>query len=55
MPAHWHPVFNSVNESKIKLPVSDDFYRSEISLPIHTEMSNRDIDSVIASLKSLLK
>ena len=55
MPAHWHPVFSSADEAKIKLPASDDFYRSEISLPIHTEMSNRDIDSVITSLRSCLK
>lgn len=55
MPAHWHPVFNMGDDARSKLPVSDAFYRSEISLPIHTEMSKRDIDSVITSLKVGLK
>jgi dTDP-4-amino-4,6-dideoxygalactose transaminase len=54
IPAHWHPVFNSSNESLKKFPISNDFYHSEISLPMHTEVSERDFEYIIENLQATI-
>lgn len=52
MPAHWHPVFNLSNDSQNNFPVSNNFYRSEISLPLHTELSDQDFEYVVKNLQA---
>jgi perosamine synthetase len=52
MPAHWHPVFKAYAESQNSFPVSIDFYRSEISLPMHVEVSEQDFENIIKSLRA---
>ncbi len=54
MPAHWHPVFEMENKSQGEFPMSNQFYRSEISLPMHAELANNDLYAVVTSLKSRL-
>jgi dTDP-4-amino-4,6-dideoxygalactose transaminase len=47
MPAHWHPVFKDSESLQRELPISNQFYRSEISLPFHTEISDHDFEFII--------
>jgi dTDP-4-amino-4,6-dideoxygalactose transaminase len=51
MPAHWHPVFNASQTITSDLPVSDQFYRSEISLPFHTEITDQNLEFILKNLK----
>jgi dTDP-4-amino-4,6-dideoxygalactose transaminase len=46
LPAHMHPVFNSRNLLGT-LPVSENFYRSEISLPMSTMLSAPNVEQII--------
>jgi dTDP-4-amino-4,6-dideoxygalactose transaminase len=55
IPAHWHPAFNASNELLDNFPVSNDFYRSEISLPMHTEVSDQDFEYIVEKLQEALE
>jgi dTDP-4-amino-4,6-dideoxygalactose transaminase len=50
-PAHLHPVFKSQGYKWGDFPVSEDFYDSEISLPMHFELSNENIEFISNILK----
>ena len=50
LPAHLHPVFDSLN-LKGKFPVSENFYNREISLPISTILTAAEIEHIVASVK----
>jgi len=54
IPAYWHPVFRDLGFKKGMYPVSDSFYESEISIPIHAELSEGDIVSISSIIKQLL-
>jgi dTDP-4-amino-4,6-dideoxygalactose transaminase len=54
IPAHWHPVFNLSPELQDTFPVSNQFYRSEISLPLHTEISEQEFDFIVNNLRMAL-
>jgi dTDP-4-amino-4,6-dideoxygalactose transaminase len=47
MPAHWHPVFKMEADMQGALKVSNQFYRSEISLPLYSEISEQDFEFII--------
>lgn len=49
LPAHMHPVFDSRNLLGT-LPVAENFYRSEISLPMSTKLSSEEIDHITTSV-----
>jgi dTDP-4-amino-4,6-dideoxygalactose transaminase len=51
-PAHLHPVFSSQGFKRGDFPVSEEFYDSEISLPMHVELSNSDIEFVCKIIAS---
>lgn len=51
-PAHLHPVFESRGFKRGNFPVSEEFYDSEISLPMHFELSNRDIEFICEVLSN---
>lgn len=54
IPAHWHPVFKMTEDMQNALPMSNQFYRSEISLPLHTEITDQDFDFVVNNLRVAL-
>lgn len=54
LPAHLHPVFHEKGFKRGQFPVSESFYDSEISLPIHCEMSDRDLEHIVDTLTGLL-
>ena len=55
IPLHLHPywrdTYNLIHEM---FPVSHDIYNRTISLPIYSKMTNKDVEHVIASLRSVL-
>ena len=50
MPAHWHPAFKQPQAFRNKFPASNEFYSSEISLPMHTEITDEDFEFIIENL-----
>lgn len=47
IPAYWHPAFDSQKYPRGLCPVAEEYYSREISLPMHTKLSDSDIDQVI--------
>ncbi len=54
IPAYWHPVFRENGLRKGMFPNSDEFYSQEISLPMHSQLTEDEIDFVLKSLIGLL-
>ena len=52
IPNHFLNYFKS--DKKITLPVTEKMYKEIVSLPIHPDVSNDDIEYVISTLKKLL-
>lgn len=42
MPAHWHPAFKSEEVNTGKFPVAEEYYKRQISLPLHPELTESD-------------
>lgn len=53
-PAHLHPVFHKDGFRRGQYPASESFYDSEISLPMHCELSDRDLELIVRTLTGLL-
>lgn len=54
VPSYWHPAFRNMGYKKGLCPISEEFYSQEISLPIHCELNDEDIDYIISSLRNLV-
>jgi len=50
-PAHLHPVFKSSGFKRGDFPVAEAFYDSEISLPIHFEITESELIRVVDALR----
>lgn len=55
MPAYWHPVFKKSGYSTGMFPVSDDFYNTEISIPMHTGVSRQDAIQISEIIRTLIQ
>ncbi|UYQ93595.1 DegT/DnrJ/EryC1/StrS family aminotransferase [Chitinophaga horti] len=55
VPAHRQKMFASFGSSEFDLPVTDTLTGKVISLPIHTEMDEDQLQHIIESVKSFLK
>jgi dTDP-4-amino-4,6-dideoxygalactose transaminase len=55
VPAHRQKMFAEFGGAGFHLPVTDDLTTKVISLPIHTEMDQDQLDHIIQSVKSFLK
>lgn len=53
IPAYRHPVFESLSIEPGNFPESEKFYSEEISLPMHAELSEADVEYVCNIIKSL--
>jgi dTDP-4-amino-4,6-dideoxygalactose transaminase len=51
VPAYFHPVFQDLGYSKGLCPVSEKFYQEEISLPIHSGLSQKDLNKITRIIK----
>ncbi len=49
MPATWHPVFRKSTDEISKFPISNRFYETEISLPMHVGVTE-DVIEIIADV-----
>jgi dTDP-4-amino-4,6-dideoxygalactose transaminase len=52
IPAYRHPVFGLEESAYKEFPVSESFYDSEISLPLHTELSSEQLDLVTSVISN---
>lgn len=46
MPAYWHPVFQKEGLKIGDYPISDEFYRTQLSLPMHTGVTEVDVKNI---------
>lgn len=54
LPAYWHPAFDSAHYPRGLCPVAEEYYRREISLPIHTRLSDDQVDLISDEVARLL-
>jgi dTDP-4-amino-4,6-dideoxygalactose transaminase len=50
MPAHWHPVFKRDGAVVGAFPNSETFYKQQISLPMHVDLEEKDINKIAETL-----
>jgi dTDP-4-amino-4,6-dideoxygalactose transaminase len=55
VPVYWHPVFEDLGYRRGMCPVAEDWYRREISLPMHVGLSDDDVDRVIAAVVAAVR
>ena len=54
IPVYWHPYYQKLGYKKGLCPVAEDFYLSEISIPIYPSLKVADQRTVIKELKNIL-
>lgn len=52
MPSYWHPVFKS-RYIRGDFPMADEFYSGQLSLPMGTHLTNRDLKYIVKTFKSI--
>lgn len=50
IPVHWHPVFQDMGYQVGLTPLAEDFYRQEISLPMFSDLTQRNLSRVSAAV-----
>jgi len=50
IPAYWHPAFDASKYPRGLCPVAEEYYAREISLPMHTKLTESEIDQVIEAV-----
>jgi dTDP-4-amino-4,6-dideoxygalactose transaminase len=55
IPVYRHPVFQKFNFRPQDFPISENFYSREISLPLHYELKDRDVNRIIKAVLSLIE
>ncbi|MEW6108854.1 MAG: UDP-4-amino-4,6-dideoxy-N-acetyl-beta-L-altrosamine transaminase [Nitrospirota bacterium] len=53
IPVYLHPYYQNLGYNRGLCPISEDFYRREISIPIYPAMSDDDIDAVITRIRDV--
>jgi len=53
-PAHLHPVFKQLKYKRGEFRRSEEFYQREISLPMHVDLSDKDLAKIVHCLKGAL-
>ncbi|PZR54326.1 UDP-4-amino-4,6-dideoxy-N-acetyl-beta-L-altrosamine transaminase [Xylanimonas oleitrophica] len=51
IPAYWHPVFEDLGYQRGMCPVAEDYYRREISLPMFPDLTDADVERVVAAVR----
>jgi dTDP-4-amino-4,6-dideoxygalactose transaminase len=52
IPAYWHPVFEDLGYKRGQCPVAERFYAEQLSLPLFPDMTDADVDRVIAATRA---
>lgn len=55
VPVYWHPVFEDLGMRRGMCPNAEAYYAEEISLPMHVELSDEQIDQVIDAVHRALR
>nr|WP_314843615.1 aminotransferase class V-fold PLP-dependent enzyme [uncultured Microbacterium sp.] len=55
MPVYWHPVYADAGYRRGMCPKAEAFYSEELSLPIHPELTDAQVDQVVEELIKALK
>jgi dTDP-4-amino-4,6-dideoxygalactose transaminase len=55
IPVYWHPVFEDLGYLRGMCPVAEDWYRREISLPMHVGLTDDDVDRVIEAVRTAIE
>lgn len=55
MPVYWHPVYADAGYRRGMCPNAEAFYREELSLPIHPELTDSQVDQVVDALTEALR
>jgi dTDP-4-amino-4,6-dideoxygalactose transaminase len=54
IPAYRHPVFGMRKEEYSNFPSSENFYNSEISLPMHSDLSEEQLDRITDVIRKFI-
>jgi dTDP-4-amino-4,6-dideoxygalactose transaminase len=54
IPAYWHPAFDDQTYPQGLCPKAEDFYRSEVSLPIHPLLTEEQLSFICEKVKEFL-
>ena len=54
LPAYWHPALADLGHPHGLCPVAEDFYGQEISIPMHTRLSDVDLERIVDLLQAEL-
>lgn len=55
LPAYWHPVFERLGYKRGLCKNSEIFYKSELSLPMHTSLSEKELDYICLKLREFFE
>jgi dTDP-4-amino-4,6-dideoxygalactose transaminase len=50
IPAYWHPIFGEARYPRGLCPNAESYYRGQISLPMHFNLSDNELEYVINTL-----
>jgi dTDP-4-amino-4,6-dideoxygalactose transaminase len=54
MPVYWHPVYADLGYQRGMCPVAEEYYAQEISLPLFPDLTDADVDRVIALIRGFV-
>jgi dTDP-4-amino-4,6-dideoxygalactose transaminase len=54
IPAYWHPAFDPTQYPRGLCPNAEAYYAREISLPLHTRLTDTEVDDVIGAVRHAL-
>jgi dTDP-4-amino-4,6-dideoxygalactose transaminase len=55
IPAYWHPVFADLGYRRGLCPGAEEFYASELSLPLFPDLADADVDRVVELIRKFLR
>lgn len=55
VPAYYHPIFTELNYPRGLCPKTEEFYDEEISLPIHPNLSKKNLKTVVKLIKEFFE
>jgi len=55
IPVYWHPLFEDLGFKRGMCPNAEQFYAEEISLPMHAELTDDQVDQVIDAVRTAVR
>lgn len=55
LPIYWHPAYRDLGYKQGMCPVAEDYYKSEISLPMYSDLKVQDQEKVIDLVKEAIR